>query len=729
VTLAPSPSYPAGVKALFELGELAGSPFPSDVYTVPDDRQITSLRINLPKPDCAVRASDCEDIELLNELDGFNLQPRLSIPFSGPIDPSTITRDTVFLLPVAGGSRIGINQVVWDVETSTLHVESEELLAQHTDYALVVTREILDTAGDPLEASGPFQAFRHGRKLGHREDDARLPAYREALLAALDAAARDGVDLNRVAVASVFTTMSVTAPMQKIRDQIRASPPPAAANFLLGIGGVRTVFPLSAISAIRVDEHTGFGLTGPTFVQFLPRLAQLRLIPNAVGTLAFGSYRAPMYLDGQQFIPQAGTRTGVPVVQREEEVVFNLFLPAVTPTRSRPALGWPIAIYMTGCCEGDNKNGTPFNIAANLANQGIAAVSIDPVGAGRGPLSRTTVSLAGVASVQFPSGGRGIDVDGDGDIEAGEGNDTTGVRRIVFGRDTRRQSAADLMQLIRVIEAGMDVDGDGVADIDASRIYYVGFSHGSTSAPPLLVVEPRIRAAVLTAPNALLTERLRLSPGNRSILGELLASRQPALTNVADPSGIAFDENLPLRGVAPVLNTVSGAMAIQELFERMEWLYMPADAAAFAPYLRKAPLPGAAETPIILQIAKGDQTGPNPGAFAIVRAGGLADRTTFFRNDIAVQSYGAGPPAPPPTPPPGVEVNPHNFMVRLNSPTRSAIAFAAQRQIATFFASDGLVTLDPNVGLATNPPPLAPLYETPIQGPIPEGLNFIETPP
>jgi hypothetical protein len=38
--------------------------------------------VNLPKPDCAARPSDCADIDVLNTLDGFNLQPRVSVSFS-----------------------------------------------------------------------------------------------------------------------------------------------------------------------------------------------------------------------------------------------------------------------------------------------------------------------------------------------------------------------------------------------------------------------------------------------------------------------------------------------------------------------------------------------------------------------------------------------------------------------------------------------------------------------
>jgi len=87
-----------GVHALFDLTTTAGGPFPSDWFTVEDPSHNTGRRVNLPFPDCEARRSDCEDLAVLNTLDGFNLQPRLSLPFDGPIDVSTVTSDAVFLI-------------------------------------------------------------------------------------------------------------------------------------------------------------------------------------------------------------------------------------------------------------------------------------------------------------------------------------------------------------------------------------------------------------------------------------------------------------------------------------------------------------------------------------------------------------------------------------------------------------------------------------------------------
>src|SRR6266705_1089469 len=171
------PGLASATEVLFDLfspaSSPASSPFPSDRFTVDDHDQNTGVRVTLPKPDCAVRPSDCADIDVINTLDGFNLQPRLSIPFSGSIDVSSVSSSTVFLVRV-GGRRsrhvVGINQVVWDPATNTLHAESDEFLDQHTRYLLVVTDGVLDSTGGPVRG-GAFADFLDGNRDGDRDGD------------------------------------------------------------------------------------------------------------------------------------------------------------------------------------------------------------------------------------------------------------------------------------------------------------------------------------------------------------------------------------------------------------------------------------------------------------------------------------------------------------------------------------------------------------------------------
>src|SRR6516162_1191096 len=182
----------SAVHALFDLGSPAGGPFASDRFTLADHAQNTGRRVNLPLPNPVTHPSDYQDTQVLNTLDGFNLSPRLSVPFDGPIDVSTVNSHTVFLVSLGdtlnhhdrGGQVVGINQVVWDVATNTLHAESDELLDQHTSYALIVTRGVHDADGQPVEPSAGFAQFRHDLNLGQSQDTA-LKDYRKEMLGAL----------------------------------------------------------------------------------------------------------------------------------------------------------------------------------------------------------------------------------------------------------------------------------------------------------------------------------------------------------------------------------------------------------------------------------------------------------------------------------------------------------------------------------------------------------------
>src|SRR5438045_4673865 len=128
-----APVVACATTAQFDLDTPARGPFPSDVFSVADPRHNTGIRVNLPKPDCVARPSDCADIDVLNTLDGFNAQPRISIPFNGPIDPASVSSANVFLKSLGstlgGGSAttIGIKQLAWDPTSTTLHIATDHV--------------------------------------------------------------------------------------------------------------------------------------------------------------------------------------------------------------------------------------------------------------------------------------------------------------------------------------------------------------------------------------------------------------------------------------------------------------------------------------------------------------------------------------------------------------------------------------------------------------------------
>ena len=687
--LVPSTAQAAGVAPSFDLSSPSGAPSPSDRFTTPDASQLTGLRIALPKPDCALFPSDCQDVDVLNDLDGFNVQPRLTIPFSGAIDPESVTSQSMFLVRLPDGDVTGINQVVWHPATNRLHAESDELLDQHTRYLLVVTDDVRDADGDRIDSAN----FRHELNFGQAKSAADKQ-YRKDLLGALRLLPA-GTQADDVAAASLFTTQSVSALLEQVRRQIKASTPPPA-DFLLGAGGTRTVFPLAGVTSVLFNRQTG---TAPTFSLSAVPTPALSIFPGAVGTIAFGAYTSPDYETAGRVIPAVGSKTGVPAVQGTNRVQFNLFL----PSGSRPAGGWPVAIFGHGF--GDNKNSSPIVVAASMARAGIATIAINVVGHGGGELGMLTVNRTTGGPVTFSAGGRGIDQDGNTAIDSTEGVNAAPPQTLVANRDGLRQTVIDLMQLVRELEVGMDVDGDGARDLDPSRISYFGQSFGGIYGTTFLAVEPNVRTGVPNVPGGPIIEIARLSPTFRPLVWLSLVNRTPMLANL--PGLFQFDENLPLRNEPPRIDLVAGAAPIQALIGISEWATQAANPAAYAPHLLRAPLEGVPAKSIILQFARGDRTVPNPTTSAIIRAGGLESRTTLFRNDLARAANPAFP------------SNPHTFLtnIAIPSPQVAGTALAAQGQIAQFFATGGLVTADPDGAGA--------LFETPMVGPPPEDLAFL----
>ena len=559
---------------LFNLQSTTQSPFPSDRFTALDAQQLTGLRVNVPLPNCATNPSDCADLTLVNQLDGFNLQPRLAVAFDGAIDVSTVNSNTVFLVQVPSSFKvdgdafhgfqpniIGINQIVWDPASLTLFAESDQHLTQRSSYLLVVTTGVHDAAGNPIQASHDFRDLN-----ASDSSDARLRLYRQTLSSLIDNGTlhriAPGLDKKDIAAASLFTTESATATLESIREQIKSAAAPTV-NFNLGSGGAKTVFPVNTISGLTWNvQALTVGPLIPTSLN--AALGALQVFPGSVGTLAFGKFSGTHWQNANVFIPQVPTRQSVPA-QGTEDIFFNLFI----PSGPRPTNGWPVAIFGHGFT--DSKQGAPFAVASTLAHNGIASIAINVVGHGFGPNSTLTVQQ-GTTSTTFLEGGRGFDQDGNGQISSSEGSSTffASAQGTIGSRDALQQTVANLMELVRAIQGGIDADGDGLPDLDANRIYYAGQSFGGIYGTIFMGIEPDVRAGVPNVPGGPIIDIVRLSPSFQLLLTQALAVRVPSLLNAGGP--LFFNDNSPLRNLPPVINNVPGAVAIQTVEDTSRWL-------------------------------------------------------------------------------------------------------------------------------------------------------------
>lgn len=645
ISLPPTGAAAAEVQALV----------PSDRQTVPDPRQATGRRVALALPDCAVDPAGCDEIRLVNELDGFSVNPRVAIRFSGPVALDSFTKASAFILPLAPeplASPVGLGQLVWDGAGHTLYARPERALLQARRYALVLTTRVLDDGGQPL-----------------------APALHAPLVTeAAYGISAQGVVLQRlkplgitrrdVAAVTVFTTQSVTAGLEQMRAVLETGPAPEL-RFALGPGGARSAYARVELDGLELRRHVATDQAA-RFEEPV-KLPLVLVPPTNVRTIAFGRFIARSFLTRDRVIPATATRAEAPALQGSEDVDVTVYL----PTGTTPPGGWPVALFGHGF--GNDRHVVPMTVAGTMARFGFATVAINAVGHGGGPEGTLTVLRTGQEPVTLPAGGRGVDQDGDGRIRATEGVGTPAGSplALVSSRDGLRQTTADLMQLVRAIRRGVDVDGDGSVDLDRERIAYVGQSFGGIYGTLLMAVDPLVRVGVLNVAGGPIVEIARQSPVFRGLVVDQLKRRQPPLMNGEQD----FTESIPLPGEAPVREPAAGALDIQAYFDRAEWLSQPANPVAFAPYLKQAPLLGVGVKAVLYQWAVGDRTVPNPTTAALLRAGLLQPVSSLYRHDLAGLSERFK--------------NPHGFLVWTAFPEVYAIGRAAQEQVARFFVSGG----------------------------------------
>lgn len=650
---------------------------PSDRLTVPDPGQATGRRMALPLPDCGLDAAGCDEVRLLNELDGWSVNPRIAIRFSGPVALDSVTRATAFIVPLWAEplpSPVGLTQLVWDAEHNTLYARPERLLLQARRYALVLTAKILDESGQPLVPIA-------GRGLVS-EAAQGVSAQGTVLqqLKTLRVARRD------LAAVSVFTTQTVTAGLEQMRAMVDLGPAPVI-HFTLGPGGARSVYARVELDEIGLRRQVSTDPAAP--LEEPVKLPLVLVPPTDVRAIAFGRFSARSFLTADRHVPATATRSEAPAPQGSEDIDVTVYMPAGTMPRD----GWPVAIFGHGF--GNHRHVEPMVVAGTLARAGFATVAINVVGHGGGPGGTLTVSRTGREAVTLPAGGRGVDLDGDGRIGVTEGvaTRTASPLALIGSRDGLRQTTVDLMQLVRAIHRGVDVDGDGRVDLDRERIQYFGQSFGGIYGTLLLTVDPLVRMGVLNVAGGPIVEIARQSPVFRGLALNQLRQRRPPLANGEND----FTESLPLPGEAPVRDPAPGALAIQDYFARAEWLTQSANPVAFAPYLRQAPLPGVPARPVLFQWAVGDQTVPNPTTTALLDAGMLWPVSSLYRHDVLG---------------PGLSDrfhDPHAFLTWTGwtaFPEVYAIGRAAQEQVARFFLSGGrqIEAVIPQFETAGRPP-------------------------
>jgi hypothetical protein len=697
---------------LFEPSSADVGPFPTNVLTKADPNQKTGLRVNLAEAPACLGSDFVSCLlvrQLLNQLDGFSVDPQIRLCFSGAIDITTVQRGVSIVRDDGSGRALGVNQVFYDPffydaghgrSIWCVLAKPEHVLDQSTRYLLIVTNRIHEALGRPIARDDAFKNCLKDKGTGYCGVLARAVKKTE-----LEDAGIVG--------ASLFTTMSATDWMEKARQFLRASP------FLPTTvpAGLKTVFDLSDLQSFDWLPQTNITLP-PTSAIPVP----LQVL-DGVQKVAFGLFLSPNFIQTSGALagsiavtPTAGPiQNPVPVSDPAlapfppgyVPISYHVYLPAA----GEPNAKIPVVIYGHGY--GDSQFGGPTAIASTLAKAGFATLAIEEFGFGFGPGSLASLTdSTGHYFVATP--GRSIPLQPDGSIHPGDGCVLPGPIGI---RDCLRQSAVDVMAVVQNIEA----NGLGV-NLDPSRIYYVGQSLGSFIGSLVHAVEPLVNAAVLNVGGDSTVDTARLAFGD--VLADFyLFSYNPALAAVVgdapalDP---AFDYSFPYRDQLTE-SPGPGVGDIQRVFEVADWLNIPGSPLAFAPHFQTRPLQGVPAKRTLFQFGFGDLEVTNPTQSGLVRATmpptynpDAPLPVSYWRFDLAVADnphlahvFMEGLP---------ISALPHRILANpsLLDPANAdelAITLDMQRQVADFFSSRPIVV----------PPPF---FEVPTLSTLPETRNF-----
>jgi hypothetical protein len=457
------------------------TPIPSNVWTVPDAMTPTGLRLQ-----GEFTAFDSA-FELL---DGFGLTGPIVDPFSGVLDPATLEGTAgasavprFFLLDVQdlgapsaadfAARLVPVERTVAQEGTALvfpfrrlLALRSLAPLRPKHRYAMIATSCIADPEGRGMRADDAFAALRDGEEL-----DPRLEATRadvEPVLAYLEDPAV-GLDRGSVALATVFTTQSI------YEDQV------AMAEDVLGA-------PASELTVMRTYAATdGAGNINPDLLADYPGLAaKLAELPleeyhfDAIGTIVVGTFSAPAYLTEESLLNRDAA--GRPTALRQDTLEFLAVLPAEDPAHGI-APPYRTVVYQhafTTCKE------TMLAAADTFARFGIALVGIDMI----------------------MHGSRHVDGPGGCTLDTNAFFDTTNFVRTA---DRVRQSVSDILAFVRALHDGAPLDalpapdGDGIPELDVTRLAFAGQSMGASIGMNAMSLTPLLGAGVINVGGGVFT--------------------------------------------------------------------------------------------------------------------------------------------------------------------------------------------------------------------------------
>ncbi len=465
--------------------------------------------------------------ELLNGADGFSPVAPVIVPLPGLPDPASLPADPAASIAPNASIRI------WDLDAAR-PVAFRTLLDEHAKNDATPHAVLSLVPQAPFANRHTFLAVVTDRV--RTADGRAMPAY-SGFQRLLDASVPSDADGARAHAAyqPVLTA---------IREDLAEDPSHVVVATAFTVRSSDPITRNMRALTHAVMERARHNPPRFEIAALNPPLPALETKGVELGVLGFMT--APDYRDADHRI--VWDAQGRPVEQREHQLEFLLKLPKAGAGRA------PVVIFGHGL--GAIKE-TMLQITSELGERGYATIGIDVAGHG------SRIAEDGFIASYFT------------------------FTRLLETRDLMLQTIADEVQLARLVEGALttiDVspagNGDGVPDLAAGPIAFVGQSLGTVLGGTYLAIEPSIGAGVLNVPGGGFAMLLQQSQQLGSILDGFL------------PAGATPDDRLVLIPLAQML--------VDDV-----------DPANFGPHVIEDPFPGYAPKDVLIQESIDDGIMPN----------------------------------------------------------------------------------------------------------------------
>jgi len=536
VALSPTPAVAVGPTVRFTLPaenampSVFGSlPFPSDLYfdqggPTDGDGTLLNTGASIGLAANVVRNTNYTAVieRGLDVMDGFGVTTGCFFFFDAPIDPESLpdspnlspgASDSVFLMNLTDGSLVPIarkaNADTRIANTLSVIPLPGHVLKPQTQYACVLTDDVTDSGAVPVVPTADFIAARSGAS-GNTDANAIYGT------AATYVSTHGGPAIANIAGMAVFTTQSTRESLRQVQTEVLPGLAMPSADFTDTTRVFKTSDPVNSLDALfGLVPHANLSVVATGYFNS-PRFqtndpdgnAPLEDYPN------FENLAAPCVTcePADEVFVYTSPTDKTPIIQG---ATVTIPFTVTIPSAAAPAGGYPIIINQHGL-GGDRK--TVADMADTLAAAGFASIGIDavahgyrfkdPEGTKRNFVPDAANNFDGTAVPDgfadgnpfgFPIGALSTQL---GFFQA--------FVNIAGVADNFRQTCADLMQLVRLIQSN-SIDGALGVSIDENNIFYIGHSLGGLMGSCLAAFEPDIKAYVVNAPGGNLIPQLLLN--------------------------------------------------------------------------------------------------------------------------------------------------------------------------------------------------------------------------